>query len=97
MARRPCLISAVFNRKALSSSALANPRGSKAPPEQIKEQLDQLPCSRALHQVSAAHRCQHIHVCTSSHPAHVTHQVLDKTGQVLGETYKIACEASRKM
>lgn len=32
IAKRPCLISAVFRRNALASSALAKPRGSKAPP-----------------------------------------------------------------
>lgn len=32
IAKRPCLISAVFRRKALESASLARPRGSNAPP-----------------------------------------------------------------
>lgn len=52
IAKRPCLISAVFRRKALESSALARPRGSKAPPVHSHHKPHIMHHSSGYHRVS---------------------------------------------
>ena len=63
IARRPCLISAVFKRKALESPSLAKPRGSKAPPANVQYNVSHQLCS--LHATDQQNKLQSSGTCDS--------------------------------
>ncbi len=64
IARRPCLISAVFKRKALESPSLAKPRGSKAPPANVQCNVSHQLC--ILHATGQQNKLQSSGTCDSA-------------------------------